>query len=362
MQKGVVMSDIEKIDANFKIESQTGKTDIKYYDVNSEPFRVYGVFFEAGKFRRMPDSVAKEVSSSVYELNTNTAGGRVRFKTDSSYIAIKAEMPAVGKMPHFALSGSAGFDLYVGNDDPIYIQTFMPPYDMVDGYESVIELGISEMREITVNFPLYSPVSRLYIGLSEHATVCESAPYKIEKPIVFYGSSITQGGCASRPGNSYESILSRRFNADYINLGFSGSAMAEESIASYIGGLEMSLFVYDYDHNAPDLAHLEKTHERMFKAIRKEKPELPIIMMSRPKYYLDCEEKKRLEIIERTYNNAKADGDRNVFFITGKKLMDLAGNEGTVDNCHPNDLGFFSMAKALEEVLEKIFSTYSTAL
>ena len=115
----------------------------------------------------------------------------------------------------------------------------------------------------------------------------------------------------------------------------------------------MSLFVYDYDHNAPTLEHLSATHEKMFKAIREKNPDLPIIMMSRPKYFLEGDEDKRQAVIKQTYMNAVTGGDKNVYFIPGNELMKYAKNEGTVDNCHPNDLGFASMAQVLGDVIEK---------
>lgn len=348
------MKNIADIDKNFKVETNIKKDDIRFYNALNTPCKVYGVFHENGRYLRMPEAVAKTVSVGVCQLNSNTAGGRVRFKTNSPYIAISAKMGAIGKMSHFALTGSAGFDLYIKdrNTDK-YIGSFIPPFDIKDGYESLIELGTAEMREVTINFPLYSEVCDLYIGISDAAVIEEADEYKVKTPVVYYGSSITQGGCASRPGNSYQSIISRRFNCDYINLGFSGNARAEKEIADYIKRLDMSLFVYDYDHNAPTVQHLADTHEIMFKAIREENTDLPIIMMSRPKYYLDESEKQRLDIIENTYNNAIAAGDKNVYMISGKTLMNMAGNEGTVDNCHPNDLGFASMAQVLGDMIEK---------
>ncbi len=348
------MSKIDELDSNFKVETKLKVSDVKFYDVKQPPFKVYGVFFDSGKFKRMPSDVAKSVSEGVYALHTHTAGGRVRFKTDSSYIAIHAKMPSVGKMPHFALTGSMGFDLYIHDEQEKYFGSFVPPFNAIDGYESMVSFSSSEMREITINFPLYSGVSELYIGLQDTACVQPPRPYAIEKPIVFYGSSITQGGCASRPGNSYQSVISRRFDCDYINLGFSGSAKGEPEIADYISGLDMSVFVYDYDYNTPTIEHLKATHEKMFQAIRKAHPDLPIIIMAAPKFYSEPLFEERSKIIEETYNNAKANGDRHVYFIDGKTLMAVAGNEGTVDSCHPNDLGFFSMAKAVGDVLEHI--------
>ena len=343
------MKDISEIDKNLKVETEIKKDGIKFYDVKEAPFKVYGVFHDGERFRRMPDDVAKTVSEGVHYGVKYTAGGRVRFRTDSSYIAIHY-VGTMGKMPHFAFTGSCGFDLYIGNE---FAGEYVPPLPKDKGYESVIERGNKQMKEVTINFPTYSFVEELYIGLDENAAVEAPSPYRVEKPVVFYGSSITQGGCSSRPGTCYEPYITRRFDCDHINLGFSGNARGEKEIAEYIASLDMSLFVYDYDHNAPDVEHLEATHERMFKTIRKKNPDLPIIMMSRPKLYLDTHEEKRLEIIKKTYDNAIANGDKNAYFIDGRDLCKICGNEGTVDGCHPTDLGFFSMAQVLGDFIEE---------
>ena len=343
---------ISEIDKNFKIETKIQKPQIAFFDAKSSPIEIDGVFYENGAFRRMPEKIAKSVSEGVYWLHSNTAGGRIRFRTDSPYVAISAKMPSVCKMSHFPISGSAGYDLYADNE---YAGSFIPPFDVDASYEGVVELKGRKMREITVNMPTYSGVCELYIGLDNTSSIQAPTPYKIEKPIVFYGSSITQGGCSSRPGNTYQAIVSRALDANYINLGFSGNARAEDEMSDYVKNLDMSAFVYDYDHNAPTLEHLCKTHEKMFKAIREQNPTLPIVIMSRPKYTLTADEKKRLAVIKQTYENALASGDKNVYLITGRELMKIAKNDGTVDNCHPNDLGFYSMAKSLLKVLKQIF-------
>ena len=140
---------------------------------------------------------------------------------------------------------------------------------------------------------------------------------------------------------------------DYINLGFSGNAKAEDEIAAYIKELPMSLFVYDYDHNAPSLEYLQATHEKMFRIIRDRNPNLPIVMMSKPQFYLNPADEKRRQVVERTYQNAIHAGDKNVYFIPGQDLMTYCGNDGTVDAVHPTDYGFFSMAKVLGDLIEK---------
>lgn len=109
-------------------------------------------------------------------------------------------------------------------------------------------------------------------------------PYSIEKPIVFYGSSITQGGCASRPGNSYTHIICRWLDANMVNLGFSGNAKGEPEMAELISQIDMGALVMDYDHNAPDAEYLLNTHENFFKIIRSNHPYLPVIFVSKPDF------------------------------------------------------------------------------
>lgn len=349
------MSRLEEIDKNFKIETSLDKSDIKFYSALEEPFCIYGVIYENGKFRRMPENVAKSINDGVSYLHTNTSGGRVRFKTDSSYIAISTTMCNIGKMDHFALTGSAGFDMYVrANGQDRFNSTFRPPFDITNGYESIFEFKTKEMREITINFPLYSDVCSLYIGLEESAKIEAPTPYERKKPIAYYGHSMTQGGCASRPGNSYPSIISRRLNMDFINLGFSGSARGEREIAEYISSLDMELFVYDYDHNAPSWEHLQNTHEAMFKIIRQAQPSLPIIMMTSTSM-ARCQDnrERRHEIIYQTYKNATDSGDKNVYFWDAEKEFAPYSEYGTVEGCHPNDYGFVGIATALEPLIKK---------
>lgn len=117
----------------------------------------------------------------------------------------------------------------------------------------------------------------------------------------------------------------------------------------------MSAFVYDYDYNAPDEGHLQNTHARMFNTVRAKNPQLPIIMLSCPQSKLNESFRRRRDIIMRTYMSAREAGDNNVYFIDGGEILNIfGGDSGTVDNCHPNDLGFACMAKAIGDVLQNI--------
>lgn len=346
------MIDITKIDYNFIVNATIRKEGLAFYNADIAPFKVYGVKKDDGRYRRMPETVAASVSEGVHGLSYHTAGGCVRFRTNSDKIAIIAKMDHIGKMPHFPLTGSAGFDLYDGTN---YVNTFVPPLDMTDGYESTLTLPDKQWRDITINFPLYSGVLELHIGLTEDAQVEAPKPYALEKPIVYYGSSITQGGCASRPGTAYQAFITRRFNVEHVNLGFSGSAKGEPEMIEYLASLDMAAFVLDYDANAPTAEHLQNTHEKLFKAVRATHPDLPIIMLPRPSYTRSPEQLARRDIIKTTYENALAAGDKNVWFIDADVLLALAKDDATVDRSHPTDFGFYSMALAVGDVIGKIF-------
>jgi len=344
------MAKLSQIDRNFEVKTKVEREGLVFHNCLEAPFSLHGLMREGDRFCRLPKSVAETVNPGVFLLYANTAGGRVRFCTDSPYVAIHAEYGSVGKMPHFAFSGSAGFDLYL-NDR--YRATFMPPLDLEGGYESIVNLD-GKMHEITVNFPLYSEVKELFIGLDENAKILPPKEYAVRTPVVYYGSSITQGGCASKPGSSYQSILSRRLDCDYINLGFSGNAKGETNMAEYLASLPMSAFVLDYDQNASTSEHLEKTHAKFFETVRKAQPELPILMLTRPVFDRGELEIANERIIRKTYEDALKAGDKNVYLITAEKLLELVEDNGTVDGVHPTDSGFLSMANAIEPVLRKM--------
>ena len=341
--------------------------DLAVYDVRQKPFDLYGLYRpeEPGLFKRMPASVGENVSKRVKLLYTNTAGARIRFKTDSTVIAVGAVYPPMD----FASAGTAArapigafcFDLYV---DGMYRQAMQPLkhgrcgsvvyFDLEDGhYESCATFGEQKLREITLNFPSFVNISEVYIGLKKDAQVLPGKPYVNEKPIVFYGSSITQGACASRPGNTYQNVLSRRLNFDYVNLGFAGSCKAEDIIVDYVGTLDMSVMVFDYDHNASNPKQLKNTHLRALRRLRAALPDVPFVLMSRPDEDRGEEDTlQRLEIVKESYETLQKDGYGPVHLVDGHAIYHSHDTEMmTIDGTHPTDLGFYCMAEALEPVL-----------
>jgi lysophospholipase L1-like esterase len=305
----------------------------------------------------MDNDVADSISGHLSFLNGCTAGGRIRFKTNSSSLSLKVCLGKVWGTSVFSKKHSVSFSVYVNNK---FYKLISPSknfeIDDNDEYVSAISLGDSKIKKIDIYFPLYTFIKDVWVGILEESKIYAARNYKHNIPIVFYGSSTTQGCCASRPGNTYISLLSRALDFDYINLGFSGNCKSEILMAEYISKLKMSVFVFDYDYNAETVEELRETHEPFFKYIRKNNPDLPIILLPKPCDEPSYEEfEKRKEIIRQTYENAVLNGDNNVYYVDYKSLYTgFAANSQTVDGCHPNDLGFYLMAKEILQVLKKI--------
>lgn len=346
---------IEEIDKNLMVNTDITEPDIVWADIKQAPFVISGVSYDEKRdcYTRMPQEIADQVSEGVAYLNTHTAGGRVRFRTNSGFIGIRAVMNNNALMPHITLVGQSGFDLYRKKDGEsmeIFYHSYFPPMGMKSGYSAPFHTD-GAMADYTINFPLYDGVKELYIALKKDAVISEPTPYSHAVPIVYYGSSITLGGCASRPGNSYQAIISRRLDTDYINLGFSGNGKAENVMVRYLADLEMSIFVCDYDYNAPDAEYLRKTHRPIYRTIRAKHPDLPIIFVSAPNIRTSQELlAARREVIKETYQTALDEGDENVYYIDGAELFEgEAWDSCTVDGCHPNDLGFYRIAMRIEK-------------
>lgn len=338
---------IEEIDENFRA-AETVAEGQKFYCAHEKPFRLYGAFWDegAGQYLRMPAKVAEMVSPEVALLNGCTAGARVRFSTDSRKFFLRAKLGIYGNLPHMPMSGARGFvlnELRKGREH--WVASLMPQQPEAREFEGVAELAGGRMRDYVLYLPLYEMVYGLELGFEEGARIASGGNYREELPILYYGSSITQGGCASRPDTSYQAIIAKRTGLDYINLGFSGNAKGERAIAEYLAATPCLAFVYDYDFNSPNADEYERTHYALYEIFRKMQPKTPILLVSRPNPERNPERARRKEIIERTFARAKEEGDKNIDYLDGYLLF---GNRDrdlcTVDGTHPTDLGFYRMA------------------
>ncbi len=354
--------DIGKIDKNFAL-GDAAALQFDFYNVSETETELYGVFYDDAvkKYLRLPLSVAR-ACDALHEYNeenltalaAHCAGGRLRFSTNSRYVAVKA-VEEMTYMHHMPLTGSAGFSLYEDTKSgQKYFGNLLS--EARDGaFDAYLDTGDDRMKFFTLYFPLYSSVSALYLGVERGALLRGGKKYSRAGRILYYGSSITQGACASRAGNSYEARISRKFDMDYVNLGFSGNARGEREMARYLAEVSADIFVCDYDYNSETAETLADTHCPLVNIYREKNPYTPVILLSRPCVYDDADAAARRAIIRGTYDEFRRRGDENIYFIDGGKIFDGPQKDDcTSDGCHPNDLGFYRMSERIAKTVRKI--------
>jgi len=340
------------------------------YHAPFEPgFRLAGLAFSeqtVKSFRRLPDGKAGEpfVTARVDELANCTAGVQLAFRSDSRKVIVKAKLEMPSSMDHMPQTGSSSFDLYVGGPGAwrAVTATRYPLHDTE--FRSVLyDCAEAGEREYLIHFPLYNRVESVWIGLEEGASVLPPAPWSAARPVVVYGTSITQGGCASRPGMAWTNILSRWRNREFLNFGFSGNGKGEPEMAECLGSIASpGAYLLDYEANS-HYEGIRATAETFIAILRKHHPETPIVLISalphrrsiafgRP----DAPDVHPDTVASRGYQREliarlRAAGDRNVHFIAGDTLLGDDWDECMMDGCHLNDLGFYRMAENLNRQL-----------
>ncbi len=338
---------------------------LRWIEFPDQRFEVNGLpWYQENRFEliRLPASHKDEYRKDVWDLAQQPSGGRIRFGTDSTAVAIRLEYPQPPGMRNMHAFGQAGVDLYA---DGVYRGTATPGKDAAPG--KVTEFVYYNYtgkprveRELVLYLPLYIPVKVRAIGLDPEARVRPAKPFALAMPIVFYGTSITQGGCASRAGMSYQAILGRALNVDFVNLGFSGNGRGEPAIARDVASIGASCFVLDFAQNNETVDSLRDAYAPFLEAIRKRRPETPIVCIT-PIYSASESApggNARLEgmrgVIRKAAGDRIAAGDVNLQIVEGTDLLGPAHGDGLVDGTHPNDLGFQWMADGLTNRLRKV--------
>ena len=335
---------------------------MKRYYFTDAPVKIFGVphFEEKQKLRRLPDEIAERyrgIYGAWPKVGLRTPGARMCFRTDSRVLRLGLELSTLYPDVGMSLRACQAAHVLIGDRRAPHYAGFVAPKDYEQkSFER--ELCKSPgMEDVTVFLPMNELIETVWVEIEDGATIEAPTPYRHSRPMVFYGSSITEGAHASRPCNAYTALLSARLDADYYNFGFSGSAKGDLDIAEYICSLDMGVFILDYDHNAPSVEFLMATHEPFFRYIRERKPDLPIVITTRPNVEHTPDAAERRAVIRATYENAVAAGDKNVYFIDGEAFY---GTEErylcTTDATHPNDLGHDRMARVYEPLLAKLLN------
>ncbi|MGC9320469.1 MAG: SGNH/GDSL hydrolase family protein [Armatimonadota bacterium] len=308
------------------------------------------------KLVRLPKRYRERVREPVWDLAQSPSGARIRFATDSTALGIRARFPRLNYMNNMPRTGQLGMDVWVNGElwRPVF-----PRGDDHDLEEVVFADHPARRREICLYLGLYGPVEVRAIGLSEGALVEPPAAFALQRPVAYYGSSITQGGCASRAGMSYQAIVSRRLNLDFANLGFSGNGRGEPELAEAMAEIDASCYVIDFCQNCPTLEELEDRYAPFLARIRQDRPDTPIICVTAifsTNEVLDPAGGRQAgmrEIIRAAVEERQAMGDENITLVEGYEMLGPDDRDGLVDQSHPNDMGFTSMAEGLRPHLRR---------
>jgi len=329
-------------------------TDIREFGIEGKGWKSDSLYYN-----RLPAKAGEIVREPVWNLSHHTAGFFVRFLTNAT--SIKASWGLTGEnlsMTHFAATGVSGVDLYVKRENGSWHWLGVGKPDNRENKVTLVEGMPEAAREYMLYLPLYNGIEYVNIGIAEAFKIA-SVPPDTRKPIVFYGTSIIQGGCASRPGMCSTAILGRRLHREIINLGFSGNGRMEPEMAELLAELDPAIYFIDCLPNL-QADEVAVRVEPFVKILRKAHPGTPIVLAEGVVYNnAFLVEKRRLrnsesrKALRNAYENLLNGGTRNLYYQIAEGQLGFDG-EGTVDGTHPTDLGFYRQADAYQLLLESI--------
>ena len=353
----------------FSQQTETIKTDSTIIYYGRQHFLIEGTVIadslKKSPYDRLPISYKDKVRKPVWDLSKSSAGITVRFHSNSTTISLKWTVLNNLDMSHMASTGIKGIDLYTKYDNKwryvttagalVGLKTYQNksiPADSINEYE-LIKNMTPEFREYKLFLPLYDGVTKLEVGIDSAASIEKATPRAV-KPIVFYGTSITQGGCASRPGMAHTNIISRKLDVDCINYGFSGNGRMETPIVELISEIDARFYVIECLQNM-DSQQISERVRPLVDMIRTKHPLTPIVLVENMMYttaFLDQTIETRLiqenAALKNEYDKILKSGLQNIFYIKDNQDL-LLDNEGTVDGIHLTDLGFLRYSDYLLE-------------
>ncbi len=352
----------QKLDPGMALKN-ADSNGIVWLDPKKAPFDLIGFEWidQDHIYKRLPVHPDWELRKPVDALANHTAGGQVRFSTNSKRILIRVELREKSGMYHMSATGQSGFDLYVKKGDiQRYLKTASFKQDTIRYEAELLNTEKQQLCTYTLNFPLYNGVNSLMIGIEKGSAIEAPPAFSLPGKIVIYGTSTTQGGCVSRPGMLYSNLLSRWMDIQFVNLGFSGNGKGEPELAHLINQISNTrMIILDYEANAAKT--IVNTLGPFVEILREKHPDTPILIMSKFHSAYFHEETASWELWNRNrefqkklVKERKAAGDQHIYFLDGSKLFGEDFYECTVDGGHPTDLGAYRVAKGMLPVIRQI--------
>lgn len=336
--------------------------ETKYYDAAQFPLIGKITNNTETRYERLPSYLKDKTRPPVWDLGKNTSGMAIRFRSNSTSISAKWDLYQDRNMNHMTATGIKGLDLYAWTKDHWqFVNTGRPTGKSNE--QTIIANMIPEEREYMLYLPLYDGVTSLSIGIDSTGFILPPALDEpdTKHPVICYGTSITQGGCASRPGMSYSNILMRKFNREFINLGFSGNGQLDFEIAEVMAKRhDASLFVLDFVPNVNVKQLKEKTAD-FVRILRDENPETPILLVESIIFpHMKFDQSMQQVVLEKNtalreeYQKLKQKGYKNLYYLSSDNLIGKDG-EATVDGIHLTDLGFERISEKLYQAIKRIW-------
>ncbi len=305
-------------------------------------------------FQRLPNHAKATVPAHVWDLGRSSAGISIRFRTQADRIDARWDLTSASlAMPHMPATGVSGLDLYVREGSSRtwqFVQNGRPTGQLTNTAQ--FRVGSNAVtREYLLYLPLYNGVSRLDLGVDSAfrlEAIPPADPTSKRRPIVLYGTSIVQGGCASRPGLAWPSILGRHLDRPVINLGFSGAGRMEPAVVDVMAELDPALFVIDCLWNIGDLpsSEIEARVTHLATTLRQRRPSTPILFVGQSDIRNERHPTGASKAQERAIQALQSRNLTGLHLVGGSLLLGF-DREGTVDGVHPNDLGMMRHAEAL---------------
>jgi hypothetical protein len=311
-------------------------------------------------FDRLPAKAEGKVRAAVWGLSHDSAGLCARFTSDAPAIHCRwTLLKASLALPHMPATGVSGVDLYVNTGRGWHWLATGRATQPTNTAALVSDLP-RQRRDYLLYLPLYNGVSRVEVGAAQGAGLSPlPRDEQRAKPIVFWGTSITQGGCASRPGMVHTAILGRRLDVPVINLGFSGNGKMEAEVAALLAEIDAAAYVIDCLPNCTAAEVTERTAP-LVATLRHARPTTPIVLVEDRTYadaFLVAARQRHntgaRAALKAEYEKLVAAGDKNLHYLRGDTLLGADG-EDTVDGSHPTDLGFVRQAEAMEKILRPL--------
>jgi lysophospholipase L1-like esterase len=345
-----------------RAKSEPGSS-ILWYDVRDLDVEGKGWSETKAFFDRLPAKAEGVVRTPVWNLSRDSAGICVRFATDAPAIEARWTLTKSNlAMPHMPATGVSGLDLYTKADDGHWRWLAVGQPKVAPTNQAKLASGLpASQREYVLYLPLYNGVSSVEIGIPKDRSIARAQPRGVEtrKPILFYGTSITQGGCASRPGMVHTAIVGRQLNRPVINLGFSGNGKMEPEMADLLAELDPAVYVLDCLPNMTS-SEVEERVVPFVRTLRQAHPDTPIVLAEDRNYpngFLVASSRRKNDgnhaALRAAYDQLRAADVKGLHYLTGSSQLGDDG-EGTVDGSHPTDLGFMRMADAFGAILAPI--------